>query len=145
MQRPARKPSEGIFNKLMIQETVVSGVSMGIIAYVSWVTLLFGDVSEYSARNIILLLMVLFENIHVFNCRSEYKSAFKIPVKNNILLITGVIIAQALHIVSMNIPIMQDVLNIEPIKIQEWLYLLVLSGSILVIMEVFKLFKFKKI
>ncbi|MCK5177239.1 MAG: cation transporting ATPase C-terminal domain-containing protein, partial [Candidatus Aenigmarchaeota archaeon] len=130
---------------IMIERVIISALAIGIVAFFLFQWLLNQGYTVDEARNGTLLLMVLFENIHVFNCRSEYKSAFKIPVKNNILLITGVIIAQALHIVSMNIPIMQDVLNIEPIKIQEWLYLLVLSGSILVIMEVFKLFKFKKI
>ncbi len=143
MEKPPRKPEEGIFNKLMIQETLISGLSMGIIAYVLWFGLITNGTSEYSARNIILLLMVLFENIHVFNCRSEYKSAFKIPLRNNILLITGVIIAQLIHIISMNIPIMQFILRLEPVKITEWFYLLLFSGSILLIMELFKIFKFK--
>ncbi len=144
MQKPPRKPDEGIFNRLMIEETVISGFSMGVIAYAFWYVMLENGVTEFSARNIVLLLMVLFENIHVFNCRSEYKSAFKIPLSNNILLITGVIAAQALHIISMNIPIMQEILGLEPVGLREWLYLLFFSASILLIKEVYKFFKFKK-
>lgn len=141
MQKPPRNPKEGIFNRLMVEETIVSGVSMGGVAFILWTVLLANDTNIYSARNIILLLMVLFENIHVFNCRSEYKSAFKSPLKNNVLLITGVISAQLIHIVSMNIPFMQFILGLEPVKIVEWFYLLLLSGSILLIMEIFKYLK----
>ena len=145
MEKPPRKPKEGIFNKLMVQETIISGVSMGVIAYTFWVILMTKEVSEFSARNIILVLMVLFENIHAFNCRSEYKSAFKIPIRNNILLVTAVIAAQAIHITFLNIPIMQDTLGLEPIGFKKWLYLLVFSGSILLIMELFKVFRNKSI
>lgn len=143
MKKPPRKPQEGVFNKLMVQEIIISGASMGVIAYIFWLTLLNNGVSEFSARNIVLLLMVLFENIHVFNCRSEYRSAFKVPLKNNILLITGVIAAQLIHIISLNIPIMQFILGIEPVQITEWFYLLAFSASILLIMELFKLFNQK--
>jgi len=141
MCKPPRSPQEGIFNRLMVQEVVVSGLAMGAIAYLFWLVLLKQGMSEFSARNIVLLLMVLFENIQVFNCRSEYKSAFKVPLKNNILLITGVIAAQGIHIASMNIPFMQMVLDVEPIKPIEWLYMLFAAVSILLIMEVFKIFK----
>lgn len=145
MQRPPKSPGEGIFNELMVKETAISGISMGIVAYAMWTALLAGGASEYSARNMVLLLMVLFENIHVFNCRSEYKTVFKIPFRNNIIVITGVIAAQALHIISMNIPIMQEVLDIEPVGFEQWLYALGLAGSILVIMELFKFFRKKTI
>ncbi|HSA06865.1 MAG TPA: HAD-IC family P-type ATPase [Candidatus Gastranaerophilales bacterium] len=145
MQKPPRNPKESIFNKLMVQETFISGFSVGLIAFVLWLSLISNGISEFSARNNVLLLMVLFENIHVFNCRSEYTSAFKIPFKNNVILITGVLIAQALHVVSMNIPVMQNILKVEAIGIKEWVYLLICSSSLLVIMELFKFFKFRVI
>lgn len=141
MLKPPRSPQEGVFNELMIKETIISGLSMGVIAFALWTTLLGAGMDEYSARNMVLLLMVLFENIHVFNCRSEHKSAFKIPLKNNLILITGVMAAQLIHIFSMNIPIMQDVLGIKPITLTEWLFMLVFAGSILLIMELFKFFR----
>jgi len=138
MKKPPRSPGEGVFNKLMVQEILVSGISMGIIAYSFWYVLLANGTSVYAARNIILLLMVFFENMHVFNCRSEHKSAFKVSPRNNMFLVTGVLVAQAIHIISMNIPIMQEILDIQPVKISEWFYLLLFSVSILIIMELFK-------
>ena len=43
------------------------------------------------ARSYILLIMVFMQNIHVFNCHPETKSAFKIPFKNNKFIVLGVI------------------------------------------------------
>ena len=39
------------------------------------------------ARGYIMLLMVFMQNIHVFNCRSEKQSAFKVPIKKNKLIL----------------------------------------------------------
>lgn len=138
MKRPPRNPEEGIFNKLMIQETILSGLAMALFAFVSWFWLLKSGWDEFQARNLILLLIVLFENIHVFNCRSEYTSAFKVPFKNNTFLIFGVIIAQGIHIISMQIPAMQNVLKIEPVEPTTWLIMFALSALLLIIMELFK-------
>ena len=44
-----------------------------------------------TARGYIMALMVFIQNIHVFNCRSEHASAFKVPLKNNRLIVFGVI------------------------------------------------------
>ena len=145
MKRPPRSPEEGIFNKLMMQETILSGLIMSIIAFICWLLLLKSSWNEYQARNIVLLLMVLFENIQVFNCRSEYISAFKIPFKNNIFLIAGVFIAQGIHIISMQIPIMQNTLKIQPVKPVTWVFLLVLAVLLLIVMEIFKKSSYKNI
>lgn len=141
MQKPPRNPKESIFNGLMIKETVISGLTMGVVAYALWWSLISAGVSEFSARNMVLLLMVLFENMHVLNCRSEYKSAFSVPLKNNVILIAGIIVAQLIHVISMNIPLMQEVLDIEPIGLQEWIYTLCFAVSIIVVMELFKFFR----
>ncbi|MDD3149641.1 MAG: HAD-IC family P-type ATPase [Candidatus Gastranaerophilales bacterium] len=138
MKKPPRNPEEGIFNKLMVQETILSGLVMALFAFTCWLWLIKSGWEETQARNIVLLLMVLFENIHVFNCRSEYTSAFKIPFKNNILLVIGVLMAQGIHILSMQIPLMQNVLKVKPVEPVTWIILLVISSILLFIMEIFK-------
>jgi calcium-translocating P-type ATPase len=143
MKRPPRNPEEGIFNKLMIQETLLSGFIMAIFAFICWLWLIKSGWNEFQARNIILLLMVLFENIHVFNCRSESTSAFKIPLKNNFLLVLGVLIAQVIHILSMQIPLMQNILKVKPVEPVTWIILLAISSILLFTMEIFKKVKLK--
>jgi len=140
MQRKPRKPNEKIFNPLMIKQTLVSGLTMGIIVFAFWFFLKNHiGMEETHARNIILLLMVFMQNIHAFNCRSEITSAFKVPLKRNLVLVFGVLAAQGIHILSMQIPFMQNILRIEPITLIEWLEVLVLAIPLLVVMEIFKL------
>ncbi len=145
MKRKPREPSEKIFNPLMIQQTLISGLAMGMIAFGFWFYLKnFMDMDEANARNMVLLLMVLMQNVHVFSCRSERVSAFKVPIKRNKILIFGVLLAQGIHILSMHIPFMQNVLRVEPITPNQWLELLILALPLLLVMEMFKLLKRKQ-
>lgn len=140
MLRPPRPPSEAIFNRLMIRQTVVSGLAMGLIAFAAWLWLQQQGRAEAESRNLLLLLMVLLENVHVFNCRSETVSAFRIPLRRNRLLIGGVVAAQGLHILLMHHPLMQRVLNIQPVSLPEWASLLAMALLLLLVMELFKRF-----
>lgn len=145
MQQPPRKPSESIFNERMIQQTIVSSLTIGIVVFSFWYYLIeVQEMKEYHARDLALLLMVFMQNFHVFNCRSEYTSAFKVPISRNYILIGGVLLAQGIHVASMHIPFMQNVLKIEPITLQEWMNVLLLAIPILLSMEVFKWFKNRK-
>lgn len=138
MKKKPRPPSETIINRLMAEETLVSGLYMGISAFVVWYILLGAGVEESAARNLVLLLMVLLENCHVFNCRSESISAFRIPLSRNYLLIIGVIAAQGIHILSMYIPFMQEVLGVSPVTFEEWLIFLGIALILIGVMEVYK-------
>ncbi len=141
MSRKPRKPTEGVFDSMMIQQTVVSGLVMGLVAFTAWYWWLSLGMEEGKARNLLLLLMVFLENVHVFNCRSERRSAFKIPLSNNWLLILGVLAAQGIHILALYLPVMQDVLHVSPVSLDDWIILLFLALTILVTMELFKLAK----
>ena len=140
MTRPPRRSTEGIFNKRMVQQTVISGATMGLVSYATWYGLLQAGWDEAAARNLVLLLMVLFQTFHVFNCRSEYVSAFKVPLRRNVLLVGGVIVALGLHLLAMQSPLMQALLSVAPVSLPEFIYLLLLASSILFVMEVFKRF-----
>jgi len=122
----------------MVTQTILSGLTMGALAFSSWAWLLAQGMGVQEARNFVLLLMVLLENVHVFNCRSERFSAFRIPLKRNRLLIGGVLIAQSLHILAMQWPFMQRVLGVAPVTFSAWLSLLAMAGFLLVAMEIYK-------
>jgi len=139
MAKPPRDPAEGVFDRLMVEQTVVSGLTMGGLAFAAWWWLLQGGWAEESARNMLLLLMVLFENIHVFNCRSERTSAFRVPLRRNRLLVLGVLAAQGVHILVMNLPLMQRVLQVAPVSWDEWAGLILLAALLLLAMELFKM------
>lgn len=139
MKRKPRRPDETIFNPRMVRQTLVSGLSIGILAFSFWYWLVRVEmINEAGARNLVLLFMVLLQNVHVFNCRSESVSAFKVPIRRNFILIFGVAAAQGVHILSMYLPFMRTILGTEPVRFTQWLLVLSLALTILLVMEVFK-------
>jgi len=97
-----------------------------------------------SARNLTLLLMVLFENVHVFNSRSETRSIFQTRFFSNPLLIIGTIVAQLIHIGSMYTPGLKDILQVSPVSFNDWLSLLALALTLLLASEGYKLIAKRK-
>lgn len=139
LRRPPRPPSEPIFNRLMIERVLIAALVIGSLAFILFEWLLAQGYSLDEARNGTLLLMVLFENVHVFNCRSETRSVFgHSPLRNPVLLI-GTLGAQLVHIGAMYTPGLSDILGIRPVSPTHWLQLLTLTLSILLIMELHKI------
>ena len=143
LKRKARDPKERIFNSLMISRVVVGGLYMGISAFALFFTLLEFGYEEEMARNITLLLMVLFENVHVFNSRTEKHSIFKINHAKNKFLWLSVIVAQGVHIASMYSPFMQSILDVQPVSLDMWATLLFIALTLMAVMELEKYFRAK--
>lgn len=142
LRRKPRSPREPIFNRIMIERTVIGALAMTIPAFGMFYYLVeVAGMDEYSARNLLLMLMVLLENVHVFNCRSETKSAFRMALFSNLLLLGGVIFAQLLHISMLYLPFGHTLLHTEPISLQDWFILLGLSMLLLAAMEFHKLIR----
>jgi Ca2+-transporting ATPase len=143
LHRPPRSPKEAIFNRLMIERVIVSALVIGTVAFTAFRWFLELGFTVDEARNSTLLLMVLFENVHVFNSRSETLSAFRHnPLRNPILLV-GTAIAQLIHIGAMYTPWISDVLRVQPVTAQHWAMLFVCALVVLVVMEIHKLVRNK--
>lgn len=140
LKHKPRSPKEPIFNRLMIERVVLSALVIGIVAFMIFKWLLGLGMSVDEARNGTLLLMVLFENIHVFNSRSETLSAFLHNPLRNPLLLFGTVAAQLIHIGAMYTPWIRDVLHMQPVSFDLWLHLLIMALTVLVAMEGHKLF-----
>jgi len=138
LRRPPRSPRESIFNRLMIERVIISALVIGTVAFFLYQWLLSRGFSLDEARNGTLLLMVLFENIHVFNTRSETRSVFQHNLLRNPILLFGTVMAQLIHVGAMYTPWLNDVLHIQPVSPQHWFELLGLALTVLVVMELHK-------
>lgn len=140
LRKPPRAPHEAVFNRVMIQRVLLAAVVMGTVAFSIFYFLLGQGLSVEAARNGTLLLMVLFENVHVFNSRSEARSVFTHnPLRNPVLLL-GTLAAQIVHIVAMFTPGLSSILEIAPVTLLDWTLYLCVSMSLLFASEVYKWF-----
>lgn len=139
LKRKPRPANERIFNRRMLRQTLVSGLYMGSAAFALFYVLFdIVGMREFEARNLVLLLMVLFENVHTFSCRSETRSILQVPISANRLLILAVVLAQGIHIAAMYTPGLRDVLGVQPVSLSLWGLLLVAALSLLVLDETAK-------
>ena len=138
LRRRPRPPQEPIFNRPMIEQVLLSSLVMGAVAFGYFDWLLARGASLEEARNHALLLMVLFENVHVFNCRSETQSLFAHnPLRNRMLLM---VVAGALliHVGAMHLPGLNSMLGIAPIAAGQWWLPLVLALTAFLPVELLK-------
>jgi calcium-translocating P-type ATPase len=139
MKKPPRDPNESIFDKLMNNQIIVSAIIMSVITILTWYWLTIQpDYNEVHARTVIMMLMVLIQNFHVLNCRSEIRSIFSLSFKKNNTVIISIILAQLVHIAASYTPGLSDILKLEPITLKEWVFLIPLASLILFTMEIYK-------
>lgn len=138
LARPPRRPGEPIFDALMLRRVLLSTLVMGLGGFALFHALLGAGYPLAEARNLLLLLLVFFENFQTLACRSERRSVFAMPLFGNPLLLLVVVAAQALHISAFYVPWLRDTLQVQPVTLAEWLMLLLLGSSVLVVMELDK-------
>ncbi|MCL6501445.1 MAG: HAD-IC family P-type ATPase [Pirellulales bacterium] len=138
LRRRPRSPTEPIFNRLMIERTLVAAVvvaGVGVAAF--WWMIRHGWTAK-QASNSLLLLLVLFENVHIGNCRSETRSALVTSPLRSPFLFFGVLGALAVHVLAMYTPLLQKVLRTEPVSLRTWLAMAGLSSTVFLAMELHK-------
>lgn len=135
LQVPPRRPAEPLFDRLMLQRVLLGGGWMAALGLAAFVVLLETGVPLPEARNSLMLLMVLMQNVDAFNARSETVSAFRIPLRSNYFLVAGVSAALLVHMAAMNTPLLQRVLSFAPLPASSWLPLGAAAVSLLLVME----------
>ena len=138
LARAPRPREQSLFDRRMIGQVLAAGGYMGACAFGFYYWALDFGLPEERARNLLLLLMVLFENMHALNARSERRSTLAVPFGANPFLILAILGAQGCHVAAMYLPGLSDVLSLQPISLQDWLLVAVLALSLLLVMELYK-------
>lgn len=138
LDRPPRDPGEPIFERHIIEHVLVIGSVMGVLAFGVFYGATRAGLPIEQARNLTLMLMVLFTNIHTLSARSETRSIFRMPLRRNLFLALAVPLAQGIHILAMYLPGLSDVLAISPVSVGQWFALLCVALLLLVAEEVHK-------
>ena len=145
LQRPPRAPDEPIFNRLMLERVLLSALVIGGIGFAAYQWFLSQGWTLEQARNGTLLLLVLFENVQVFNARSETRSVLRHNLLSNRLLLVSVLAAQSVHIGAMYVPWLADLLGIAPVSSAQWIELLGMALLLLLVMELHKWWRTPKL
>ncbi|MCX7823059.1 MAG: HAD-IC family P-type ATPase [Syntrophobacterales bacterium] len=138
LNRPPRKPGEGIMSRLLIERTILVGcvISMGIV--ITFMMSLSSGDSLTKARTIAMTTMVFFQFFQAWNSRSEYESIFAINPLSNPFLFYSMIAALAAQIAVIYAAPLRWVFRTEPLSFNEWLPILAISSTVIIVVEIDK-------
>jgi calcium-translocating P-type ATPase len=140
LERPPRRPNEGIVSKLLWERTVLAGVVMatGTLVMFRWELEVSGSLPH--AQTVALTTMVLFQIIHVGNARSEFLSVLGKSPFSNLFLFVAAAASLLVHVGALYLPATQFVLRVEPLtQWAVWAKMLAFASTIVVVMELHKL------
>lgn len=138
MDQSPRKPSEALFNNVMLKEIAISGIYITALVLGLWIILLkVIHMDEGIARGYIMCLMVFIQNMHVLNCRSENISILKYKSKN-VFVSFAIIGCILLQFVVMEVPFFSTILKTTSIPILDIIALFVMASTIIPLMEIYK-------
>ena len=144
LQKP-KNTNESVFNKELLTEVLISGLSMGLIVFLVWAILLDKlNFDVYVARGYIMMLMVFMQNMHTLNCRSESKHIYEVGFKKNPFVIFSIILATTLQIIVAEVPVLSEFLDTTSVPLLHMIILFLISCSIIIIVELYKSIKKRK-
>jgi magnesium-transporting ATPase (P-type) len=138
LDRQPRPPQQGLFDRLMIERTLLGGAVFGLLGLACFANWMHEGRSVDEARSLLVQLFVLFEVMHIGNSRSETISLFRLNPFSNRVLFLGTLAALAVHITAMYTPFFQKLLDLRPIDLADLVRLVGIASLIIVVMEIHK-------
>ncbi|MBU2639510.1 MAG: cation-translocating P-type ATPase [Nanoarchaeota archaeon] len=135
MERKPRNPEESIFKDMKLY--LFFGTLFLFLASLFIFTTTLDNLDK--ARTMALSVSVCYQLLFVFACRSN-ESLFKIGILSNKKLIYAVLITFLAHLAILYTKL-NTVFNVTPLTINDWIKVLILASSGLVIFEISKLLK----
>jgi Ca2+-transporting ATPase len=136
---PPRSPLEPVLDRTMIRRVVQSTVAIGGAAFLAFQWMIAHGYGVPEARNITLLIFVMFENVQTLACSSERRSIFSVDILRNRFLLLSVLAAQTIHISAMYVPWLSRTLGLSPITPLEWGLSMLIASSLVLVTEADKL------
>jgi Ca2+-transporting ATPase len=104
-----------------------------------WVFTRYYPVDIVHARTMTLITMAMFQWFNAWNCRSQTKSIFQLGFFANPWLLLAIGFVFLLQIMVTTVPFMQHIFKTVPLAPMEWLMILAISSSVIVLEELRKL------
>ncbi len=138
MSRPPRRSTEGFFSGGLMGMIVFRGIFIGLCTLASFALSLRLGGTEEAARTCALITLVMSQLIHVFECRSETRSIFRINPFGNMKLLLAAVISVGVLAAAVMVPQLQTVFETVIPEREQLLTALGLSAAVPVISGLFR-------
>ncbi|MFZ1730981.1 MAG: HAD-IC family P-type ATPase [Bacteroidota bacterium] len=151
MSRPPRPTDAGLVPKEMLVTILFAGIIMmlGTLGVYKWALFTYGynllnvDLQGFPlerARTMAFVTLALFQIWNVHNSRSVHSSIFHIGVFSNRPLLLVMFVSLTLQVAAVHLPGLNTLLRVTPLTLQEWAICVGTSFSILLLIELKKIF-----
>lgn len=117
--------------------SIILGTTMSLGSMITYWFMLQNNTIEI-ARTVMLIVMVMYQWLNVFNVRS-YKSVFRVKLHGNKAVIWALGAQAALQFVGIYTLIGNNILATVPVALSFWILALFVGASIIVVDEIYKL------
>jgi len=128
MKRRPRGANENIFSNGLLKLILFRGTLIGVSTLAVFISILYFTGNVETARTASFVTLVITQLIHVFECKSESKNIFEIPIFNNIPLVLAVICSVIMILGVVYMPVFQGVFKTVPLLFNDWALILGFSS-----------------
>ncbi|MDP3763429.1 MAG: HAD-IC family P-type ATPase, partial [bacterium] len=144
------RPKKYLVDKLMARRMFIMALPMAIgTLYIFNGYLPIGETGIETdltkAWTISLTTLAVFQWFNAWNCRSESKSIFQMNPFSNKFLVGATVIVIFLQFIALHTPFLQKVLHTVPLEFSEWLVIIPIAASVVVVEEIRKFFYRRKL
>jgi len=132
------RPKKWIVDGLMTRRMFLMAVPMTLGTLYLFSGYLGADLTK--AWTISLTTLAVFQWFNAWNCRSDGESIFRMNPFSNPFLVGATILVILLQLLAVYAPVMQTLLHTAPLALSEWLILIPVAASVILVEEVRKFF-----
>ncbi|MDO8659340.1 MAG: HAD-IC family P-type ATPase, partial [Candidatus Parcubacteria bacterium] len=133
-----QKPKKYLIDKLMLQRMIFMAIPMMIGTLFLFQK--YVDINIEKAWTISLTTLAVFQWFNAWNCRSDSKSIFQMNPFSNRFLLGATFIVIILQLLAVYTPMLQKILHTVSLDLSDWLMIIPVALSIVLVEEIRKLF-----
>ncbi len=137
MSRPPRKSDEGFFSDGLMWKIVFRGIFIGLSTLASFSLAVRTGGTLAAARTCSLVTLVVSQLIHVFECRSETKSIFRMNPFGNFSLILAVLFSAGVLAVCILVPQLRMIFETVMLTKNQFYIALGMSAAVPLLSNIF--------
>jgi Ca2+-transporting ATPase len=127
------KPSRYIVDGLMVRRMILMALPMMFGTLFLFSGYFEDDIAK--AWTISLTTLAMFQWFNAWNCRSESKSIFQMDFFSNKFLLGATVVVIVLQVLAVYTPVLQSILRTVPLTLGEWLMIVPIAISIVLVEE----------
>lgn len=136
-------PKKYLVDSLMTQRMVLMAIPMMVGTLLLFKG--YTDANLLKGWTISLTTLAVFQWFNAWNCRSEDKSIFQMKPFSNKFLVGATIAIIFLQLIAVYNPLMQKLLRTTPLELADWVMIILVASSILLVEEIRKIFYRKRL